>query len=267
MGKETVSYLHSYNMGDLLSILPGIRRIWMDTDKKGDVFQRIGQPGNYYDGATHPVTNDNGDMVCFNEGMLKLAEPLLKYQEYISNFKEWEGEKIVVNFDTMRQTFINMPFGEIKRWSFYVFPDMATDLSVKWLSVPDGVDERVAGKMIINKTERYSNPAINYFFLKEYQDRAVFTGTKKEHKIFTEKWKLDIPYLKVNDFLELAIAINSCKCFLGSQSMQFQIAEGLKVPRIVELCSFAPNVIPQGANGYDFYHNGAAEYYVQKLMA
>jgi hypothetical protein len=73
--------------------------------------------------------------------------------------------------------------------------------------------------------------------------------------------------LEVKDFLELAIALASAKCFLGSQSMQFQICEGLHLPRIVELCSFAPNVIPQGANGYDFYHNGAVEYYVKKLMS
>jgi hypothetical protein len=174
---EGISYLHSFNMGDLLSVLPGIRQVWLDTGQKGNIFQRLGFLGSYYEGATHPVLDENGIMVCFNKNMLEMAKPLIEYQEYISVFKEWEGEKIVVNFDKIRsECFVNMPYGEIKRWSYQCFPDMATDLSKDWLTIPVKKDQRTIGKLVVNKTERYSNQLINYFFLKEYEDQIIFSG-------------------------------------------------------------------------------------------
>jgi hypothetical protein len=58
----------------------------------------------------------------------------------------------------------------------------------------------------------------------------------------------------------------SCKLFLGNASMMFQIAEGLKIPRILETFQPMPNVIPFGKNGYDAYHQRAIELYVHKLF-
>jgi hypothetical protein len=47
--------------------------------------------------------------------------------------------------------------------------------------------------------------------------------------------------------------------------MIFQIAEGLKIPRIVELCAHAPNVIPVGEMAFDFYAQNALEMYFHTL--
>jgi hypothetical protein len=39
----------------------------------------------------------------------------------------------------------------------------------------------------------------------------------------------------------------------------------MKVPRILEVFPLMPNVIPIGEKAYDFYHQGAVEYYFKLL--
>ena len=80
--------------------------------------------------------------------------------------------------------------------------------------------------------------------------------------------KQSIPHLKwiqVNDFLELAGIIAGCKLFIGNQSFPFSIAEGLKVPRILEVYYKAANVIPEGENAHDFYFQEHLEELVSRL--
>jgi hypothetical protein len=48
----------------------------------------------------------------------------------------------------------------------------------------------------------------------------------------------------------LASVIKGSELFIGNQSMAYAIAEIIKHPRIVEVCPYANNVIPTGANGY-----------------
>ena len=260
-----ITYKHSVNLGDLYSLLPSFKEIHKKYGRNAKIYQRLNMAGDYYTGAVHPTTH-NGVQVTMNQKMFDMAKPLIEYQSYIESFDVFKGQSIDIDFDKMRSMFINMPNGSINRWCYYLFPDMATDLSKKWLEVPKKVDPRTKGKIVLNFTERYRNHSITYFFLKEYLPHLIFTGTKGEYELFTKEWELDIPYLEVNDFLELAVCINSCDLYLGNQSSAFQLAEGLKKPRIVEACSYAPNVIPHGDKGYDFYHQGGVEYYVKTLF-
>ncbi|MGI4804561.1 MAG: hypothetical protein ACRYFL_07310 [Janthinobacterium lividum] len=51
----------------------------------------------------------------------------------------------------------------------------------------------------------------------------------------------------------------------GNQSFPYSLAEGLKVPRILETYYSAPNVIPEGKNGHDFYFQKHFEFLVEDL--
>ena len=57
----------------------------------------------------------------------------------------------------------------------------------------------------------------------------------------------------VGQFLEMAQIIQSCKFFLGNLSFGYTIAEGLKVPRLLEASPDFPLMYPYGKNAYDFY--------------
>jgi hypothetical protein len=261
---KKITFKHTANSGDLIASLAGIKKICNDREAKAVIYQRLNVPGVYYEGATHPVKNESGVEVMMNENMFIMIRELLISQDYIEDVFIWEGQKVDFDLDNIREHFVNMPYGSIQRWYFYVYPQMTCDLSIPWISV--GNDDTYKDKILINRTHRYFNPKIAYYFLKEY-DNLLFIGTNEEHLLFCKEWKLSIPKLDVNDFYELAVAINSCKFIICNQSMCYNIAEALKSPRILELCAFAPNCIPHGKDGYDFFHQPSLEYFIRKLSS
>lgn len=263
---STSTARHSGNIGDIWSSLPALKEFHSKTGKKLVLYLVMGQRAIYYSGATHPVMDKDGENVMLNEVMYNMARPLLLAQPFIEDVLPWEGQEVEINLDVIRETFVGMPNSSISRWYFYVYPDLACDLSIPWLTVPDNDKDLASGKIIVNRTQRYQNPLISYSFLKEYENDLLFAGTKDEHLIFSSQWGLSLPYLEVKNFLELAQAIKQCKVFLGNQSQAYQLAEGQKTTRVLEICYFAPNVIPFGANGYDFFGQKSLEYYVKTLF-
>ncbi len=263
--KNFISYKNSSPLGDLISYMAGIRQMHKETGKKAVIYQRLDMVGVGYNGSIHPFSNDEGEPVCFNRYMFDMASRLIKSQEYVDDYAIFKGEEVDFDFDKTRlETFTNQPLGSLNRWPFYVFPQMATDLSIPYLDVPK--DKSYSEKIIVNFTQRYRNHFVNYFFLKNYSTNLIFAGTQKERDLFCSQWDLDIPLLQVDDFYDYAKVINGCKFFIGNQSMGFQIAEALKVPRLLEIFQLMPNVIPVGGIAYDYYHQKPLEYYFDKLL-
>jgi hypothetical protein len=275
LGKKITTYFHAVNCGDLVAAMAGFKEVYKKTGNKAVVYQQLNRAGNYYPGAVHPVRDEAGEMVTMNELMFDMVRPLIMSQEYIEDFKVWTGEKTIVNLDRIHgEVFINMPHGSINRWLFYAFPDMAADLSKAWIEIAPTVcspkahmaQDEVRGKILINRTHRYHNAKITYHFLRPMEDKCVFAGTQGEYKDFCKEWKLEMPRLDIDNFLELTQAMSACKLFLGNQSMCWNIAEAIKIPRVLEICPFAENCIPTGPDGYDCYYNGAMEYYVEEIL-
>jgi len=264
---DFISYKSSSPAGDLISFLAGIKQIWKQTSKKGIVYQRLNMVGVSYAGSVHPFETDDKEPVCMGKYMFDMLKPLIKSQPYIEDFVEYAGEKVDFDFDLIRQAiFTNQPNGSLNRWFNYVFPQMTSDLSKTWVEIPETINNPYGDKVIINFTQRHRNHNITYHFLKQYQDKIVFAGLQKERDLFCKQWDLDIPLLQVDNFYELAKIISGCKFYLGCQSFCFQLAEATKVPRILECFPMMPNVIPIGEKAYDFYHQGAVEFYVHNLI-
>lgn len=259
-----IKFKHYCNSGDLIAALAGIRQVCKDLGQKAEIYQQLNVPADYYPGAVHPVQKE-GLMVNMNKSTFEMIKPLVLSQPYIGGFKEYAGQKITVDLDVIRsKCFVNMPFGMLPSWPMLAYPDMAADLSEPWLSAKPATTSN--GFVILNFTERYRNPTISYFFLKKYKN-LLFAGTEKEHAMFCEQWKLKIPYLRVENFLELAQCIRGSLFFSGNQSMNWNIANAMGHPRILEMSSMAPNCQPfVGKKNYGYYHQGAAEYYFEKLM-
>ena len=259
--------------GDLLSILPGLKHLYDRTGRKSVIYQRInlgyGDMYGAYPGAVYSIKNDEGVPVTMNKATFDALSPLLCYQDYIHDFRIWDGEQVDYDFDMLRQFDSTMPYGSINRWGWYLWPEMACDLSLKSIDVshPQALTDRdsLRDKMIINRTERYNNMLISYTFLKKYNDKVLFVGLPTEHQVFCKQHGIDVPLYSVNNFFDLAVIMNNCKLFIGNQSMAFQIAEHLKVPRILECCKQIPNVIGSGPGFYDFINQRSLEYYCDKL--
>lgn len=260
--------------GDIIYTLPGIRQSCQKAGVKADIYfwlDRQFKPS--YEGHNHPYG--------LNEYALSMMKPLLESQEYVNKVAEWKGENIAVDLDVLRTNSVtSMPYGSIMRWPFHIWPDMQCDLSKPWIDILVSLfpsEDRYGhkylvhpvtmNKIVINRTSRWKNDMIHYFFLRDYAQELIFAGLPQEHEAFCKEWDIKIPLLEVTDFLDLAVALKSCRFFIGNQSLCFAIAEAMKIPRILEICPFAPNVIPTGADGYDFLHQFGFEYWFKELYS
>ena len=257
---EIISFKCSGPSGDLIVWLASIKHICDQRGAKADIFMWLDRPAFYYEGAVHPYGN-----VMFNQYAFDMMKPLVEAHPYVNSFQVWTGQQCIVDLDIHRQRQIGMPYGSIHRWLGYCYPDMMADYTQPWIwtYTPHPV---TTGKVIVNRTSRYTNEWINYFFLKEFRHKLVFAGLPDEHKRFQDAWGFELELLVVKDFLELARAIGSARFFLGNQSMCYHIAEAMKVPRILESCAFAPNCIPFGANAYDFRFQEALQFFFHKFV-
>lgn len=259
------SFLHQGSIGDVHSSIPAMKEYHRKTGKKIILYLAKDIKAFYYEGAMHPTMDSTGAQVMLNQQVIDMMIPLYKAQYFIEDCRVWNNEPVHIDLGKIRETFVNMPYHSLSKWYFYVYPDLACDLSKQWLTVPDNEKDLAKGKIIVTRSERYLNPAINYSFLKKYEKDVLFCGTELEYFIFKLRYGLDIERLIINDFLELAQAIKQCKFHITNQTQAAQLSEGQKIPRIVELCRFAPNVDTIGENAFEFYAQEALEYYVKVL--
>jgi hypothetical protein len=257
---KTISFKTSGLSGDIIHYLAGIKQVCKSLDAKADIFVWLDQQGFLYDGAEHPYGTSMMNQYAFN-----MMLPLVESQEYVNSFQVWCGQEIAVDLDKIREVKGTMPYGSLSRWIFQRYPDMTAPLHEPWLHIPH--PKSPARTILINRTSRYRNPWISYFFLEKYIDDIFFVGLEEEYKAFKKEWGLDDRFLmwRCANFLELADLISVCRLFIGNQSLCFAIAEALKVPRILETCHFAPNVIPTGPGAHDFIFQEGLTYLVDKL--
>ena len=84
--EEYIKIKHSFNAGDLISILPGLRQLYRNTGKKVKIFQRLDLGAFFYPNQINSTT-DNSDMpVCMNKRLFYMLKPLIEAQEYIESF-------------------------------------------------------------------------------------------------------------------------------------------------------------------------------------
>lgn len=268
---DFISVKHSFNCGDLITILPGLRQIYRDYGRKIKIFQKINFDAHFYDNQINSTVNEYGESVCMNNQLFMMMKPLIEAQEYIESFEVWEGQKVVLDYDLTRdRKSIPLPYGLIHTWGEGVFPETSTDVSEEWIFTGfAGIINPIkySNKVLINRTQRYNNPYLSFFFLKPYEKQLLFSGTAIEHKEFCEKNKLDIELLVVNDFYELAQIIEQCRFGIYSQSLHWHIADAIKAKRVLEVCAMFPNTFATGKNGYHAYVQESMEYYVKKLIS
>lgn len=252
---EGLNYSHTGNAGDVIYALPVIKQLSSLIDKPHQLLLKVNEPMRLSMGLVHPLNN-----VMLNEQSVKLLSPLLESQHYISKCDLYTNQHIDINLSLFRKSGIFLDRGNIARWNFYT-TGVTANLSEQWLFVEP--DLSYHDTIVIARSQRYQNPIINYSFLSKYK-KVVFLGVKEEFKAL----KKNVPTLKhveIEDFLEMSRIIAGCKLFIGNQSFPYSLAEGLKVPRILETYYSSPNVIPEGKNGHDFYFQKHFEFLVEEL--
>lgn len=249
--KKTINFLHSGHLGDMIYSLPLIKEL--SKNLECNLFIQINKKmSQYY--HNHPSGN-----VMINEKTAKLIIPLLKSQVYLNSVQIYNQENIDINLDLFREMPFSLNFHSMRWYSHLTGTPINMD--EQFLKVENNEDFK--GKIVIVRSPRYRNNFINYKFLKDIKD-IVCVGLRSEY----EDLKKDIPNLEFydcKDFLEMATIINSSKFFIGNLCFAYSVAEGLKIPRLLETCPEFPVVFPVGKNSYDFYHQIHFEKYFKKL--
>lgn len=252
---KALNFLHTGNAGDIIYALPVIKKLHQVTNVPLNLILKLDQPLRLATGMVHPLNN-----VMLNMATADLLKPLISTQPYVGGFEIYDNQRIDVNLSLFRKAGIRQDRGNIARWNFYT-TGVTANLAEKWLFVEP--DTSYNYSIVIARSQRYNNPIIDFSFLANYTD-VVFIGVKAEYDAI-KKYIPNIKWVQVKSFLEMARIIAGSKFFIGNQSFPFSIAEGLKVPRILELYHAAPNVIVEGANGYDFYFQKHFEALVKEL--
>jgi hypothetical protein len=185
------------------------------------------------------TTSKSNYYIQNNPNAVKLLSPLIEFQTYIDKCCSYKNQNIDESFVDFRRGGLEWGKQLIVNHARWVKQEV--DLSQPWLTAP--VDKKYKGSIIVNKTQRYANPLFPWSQLvKILGDKMLFVGHENEYDIFCKKYG-EVERLIINDYLELATAINSSDCFIGNQSSANCVAEGLKHKTIQEVCLWQPDCI------------------------
>jgi hypothetical protein len=197
----------------------------------GDIILSLAVVKSASDSANYYIQN--------NPKAVKLLTPLIEFQSYINKCDTFKSQDIDKSFVDFRKN--GFPWGVQLGVHHAMWVKQKTDFSKQWLSAPK--ESKYNGSVIVNKTERYANPLFPWSQLvKILGDKMLFVGHDNEYDVFCKKYG-KVERLIINDYLELATAINSSDCFIGNQSSANCVAEGLKHKTIQEVCLWQPDCI------------------------
>ena len=239
--KKELSFLHYGHLGDVINSLPVVKEL--SKTHKCNFYIQVKKP--LEPNARH--YKRFGDHVFLTETNVDMLLTLLKSQQYIHKVDKFTNQQIDINFNLIREMPINLGPDLIRR--YFQFTGIYSDLSTPYLFVEP--HKIIKNKVVIIRNTRRKNYFTNYKFLKKYEN-LLFIGLNDEY----EDLKKEVPNLEFydcKDFLETTQIIKSSKFFLGNLSFGYALAEGLKVPRLLEAGSEFPLVYPYEKHAYNFY--------------
>lgn len=248
--KNELSFLHSGTSGDVVNALPVIKEL--SKTHKCNLYVQVDKP-------YHKIHRDHYSNVLMTEKIFNMLLPLLKSQKYINNVEKYHDQEIDINLDSFREFPISFQFDNM-RYSFHVV-GIQPNLIEPYLDVD--AHKKIVNKVVIHRTFRYRNHFINYKFLENYEN-LFFIGTKDEYEDLKKEVK-NLQFYDCKNYLEMAMIIKSSKFVLVNSSIGHSIAEGLKVPRLLEACPYFSAAQLHGKNAYDFYFQIHFEKFVKKF--
>jgi len=212
-----INYISGGLLGDFIHQLYVIKENYLLSGRKGILYisDQVGEP--------------------FSNGLENTYKDLynvISRQEYVKEFKIYNGEKFDINLSSWREHQC------LYRDTFYnIFKDMyKTDwASHPWLSNIKK-DDKWSDKVLIHSGNRFFRTLNIEKLLLMFGDKLIFISfNENDYLKFLNKTNIFLQFHKVNSFEELCVAINSCKLFIGGLSSPLTIAHALFKERIIGL--------------------------------
>ena len=250
ISKKSLNFLHSGHAADIVNVLPVLQELGKSHDC--NLFININKPIKFY--YKHPAGKN-----FLNKKLFDMLKPLISPQKYIKKFEIYNNQEIDINFDLIRDLPINILFDNTRYAS--TITGVHPDLTNKFIEAENYNEFK--DYVAIQRTFRYRNQFIDYGFLNNF-DKLLFIGIEEEFEDLKKIVK-KLEFYNCKDFMDMAKIIKSSKLTLANSSIAFPIAEGLKVPRLLEACPYFPAAQPHGKLGYDFYFQSQFELLFEKL--
>lgn len=111
-----------------------------------------------------------------------------------------------------------------------------------------GKETEAPRRIVLALTPRYRSKNKDFWaaVLEGFNGNIIAAGLQNDFECVSG---ITDNFITCADFLELANIINGADLFIGNPSLAYAIAEGLKVPRIVEIPDFPRNAYPLGEKG------------------
>ena len=204
------TFLHSGDLGDIIYALPAIKKAG------GGILYLVNR-----EDITKKMTPER----------FAAIRALLLAQPYIEDVRWHEGQPVDFDFTEFRKVYQPSVTLVETQWR-YVHKFGAPETEAAWLTA--GKHEK-HGRPVIARSPRWNNPEWEQIWpeiLREYPD-PLFIGSKEEHAAFCERFD-NVEHRLTEDLLDVAKVIAGASNFIGNQSSPYAIAEGLKVPAILE---------------------------------
>ncbi len=248
------SFKHSGHTGDVIYSLPTVFALAESASIHLNCSTSSQLPPNF----DHPYGKEQ-----LPERVAHMLAPLLLTQKRIQSVQIWSNDTAIdFDLDLFRDSPQDLGAGSISHWYFPIF-GVAPDISVPWIELDDS--GQCSGSVVLARSSRYRNDSLDYGFLKKYPN-LKFVGLESEF-LDMRKTIPNIEFIPVANFLELGQVIRSASLFIGNQSFPYSLAEAMKVPRILEQCLYAPNVIPVGGVAHPALFQKQFEYVASRLIA
>lgn len=175
--------------------------------------------------------------------------------------EKYQGQPLDYDLDQVKVygNAFGLPYGDIKRWYYYAFPELNTGVNPSFLP---SFTIKKEYDIIVSRSLRYQNMFVDYYAVYEkVKDKKIgFIGLDVEYSEFIEYWPTTERILTPNYF-DALLSIMSAKYFLGNQSSMFALAEVVgKKNRILEVGE--PNNVIPGKGGFDFHTTEGLIYYL-----
>jgi hypothetical protein len=245
MRKELI-FKHSGRLGDIVYALPLIQQMSLEAGESAELFIPSDTPSRLGRDVFHP----GGDWMV-SGSLFAFIEPLLAVQPYLRKVHYVPAAKVPdshIDLDQFKSSGINLKAGLIQGWYRKAF-GVAFPLEESWISLPPALkpfDIEQKFDVLMGRTTRFCNTSINYSLLDQL-GRVGFIGLPFEYEDFVKRQGLVcLEYVPVTDALDLVRKMQTCRVYLGNQSVNFAIAEACKVTRALEAFEPVPNVCPIG---------------------
>lgn len=255
IGGDEINFSHSGHAGDIIYSIPTMYAL--AKGRKINLYLTLNQPVRDF---TKTMKHPNGS-VMLTEKSVDLFAPLVFAQPQFKSCEALTNQAIHYDLTAFRSFPFDYRMGSIARWYFLTF-GINWDLGKPWLQVIP--NKAFSDAIVLARSSRYRSPKIDYGFLQKYS-RLVFVGMPDEFADMRQQLP-QLVYHPVANFLELASVIAGSKLFIGNQSFPFSLAEALKVRRVLEVFHQCPNVIVEGANGFDFCYQPQFEKIISDLL-